>query len=174
MRYVRTLLTLLALTPCALAAQEEAGHIGLVAGRADWDLNGTGHDVVYGLRVGAPINRNIGWEINVSYFHPDQNAGPSHFFIPELQLQLRHTWNRFTPFLGVGAGAAIDKPEDRRILGVDQDIPAETDFAPSFSLGARYQLLDGLSLQAEGRLHGIEADFDGTVTELTGGLVFLL
>src|SRR5689334_14976967 len=116
MRNVSRLLVLILLTaPTALRAQE-SGHIGLAVGAANWDLSGTGQDVVYGLRVGSPITQYIGWELNVSYFHPTQDFGQSHFIIPELQFQLAKAFSGFTPYLGLGAGASIDKPEDQEIL----------------------------------------------------------
>jgi hypothetical protein len=171
---VLVLLLLLLAAPSALRAQEESGHVSLVAGVANWDLAGTGQDVVYGLRVGSPINSNIGWELNASYFHAEDEDAPgaTHVFIPELQFQLAHAFSGFTPFVGLGAGASIQKREDEEVLpGFDQEFDAVIDFAPSASLGARIRIVDGLALQAEGRLHGIEADFTGTVVEITGGVV---
>ena len=60
-----------------------------------------------------------------------------------------------------------DSLRDVRMALLDADV----NFAPSASLGARIRIVEGLALQAEGRLHGIEPDFAGTVMEITGGVV---
>jgi hypothetical protein len=162
---------LLAIPPNA-QAQEESGHISLGGGYANYDLNGVGDTGIFTLRVGAPVASTFGWEVSLSYLKPGEEDAKANLFLPEIQLQLMKAFGRLTPYLGIGAGAAIAASDDIEIGGIEFEGTTETDFAPSGSLGGRVALTESVGLFAEGRLHGIEIDFTGTIAELVGGLNF--
>ena len=168
------LAALLAAAPVGAQGQDlESGHIALGGGYGSYDLNGTGSTGIFTLRVGAPVAPSFGWEIAVSYLSPgDGDVVNVNMFLPELQLQLMKAFGKFTPYLGIGAGASIMTTGPFTVAGVEFDGETEIDFAPSASLGARAGLTDSVGLFAEGRIHGIEIDFTGTVAELVGGLSF--
>ena len=167
-----TLALLTLVLPFNASAQVEgAAHAAVVVGLASYDLSGTGSTVIYGVRIGAPIRPRLGGELALSYLNPGEGDEAHHFIIPELQLQLEGAWRALRPYVGLGAGVSIDVPEDREILpGIERDTRYE--FAPSGSLGTRIQVSEAVSVQIEGRLHGIEATFTGSVAELVGGIGF--
>jgi hypothetical protein len=162
---------LLALPLCA-QAQEEAGHILLGGGYASYDLAGTGDTGIFTVRLGAPLAPTFGWEVALSYLRPGEEDAKARLFLPELQLQLMKAFGRFTPYLGIGAGVAIATSDDIEVGGIEFEGTTESDFAPSGSLGGRVRLTESVGLFAEGRLHGIEIDFTGTIAEIVGGLSF--
>ena len=172
-RWSLALFALFAL-PAGARAQSpfESGHAAVLVGVASYDLSGTGTTAIYGLRVGSPIRPHLSWELGLSYLHPAQQGGDTtHVFLPELQLQLEGTWGAVRPYLGLGAGVAIDAPgEDDDPLGFERE--TRTSFAPSGAGGIRVDVAESVALQVEGRLHGIEADFTGTISELVGGISF--
>ena len=156
--------------PFGAQAQEEAGHVSLGGGWASYDLNGTGDTGIFTLRAGAPIAPNFGWEIALSYLRPGEEDAKAHLFLPEVQLQLMKAFSRFTPYVGIGVGAAIAASDDVEIGGVEFEGTTDTEFSPSGSLGTRIGLAESVGLFVEGRLHGIEIDFTGTIAELVAGL----
>jgi hypothetical protein len=152
--------------PAATAAQANTTHISVMAGVAEYDLSGVETSPIYAIRYAGPLHPNLLVEGSLGYIRTDQQFGASDLFLPEVQVQLNGTWGRFSPYLGVGAGIAYDRP--RGATGVDSDL----DFAPAFSVGARVRVAQDVGIRVDGRLHGIEADFTGTVSALTGGIAF--
>lgn len=146
----------------ALAAAQEASHVSVMAGVTEFDLSGVGTTGIYAVRADVPVWPNLLLEGSLSYARLDQQFGRSDLFIPEAQVQLQGTWGRFSPYVGLGGGAAVDVPQD-------DALETDTDFAPSVAAGARVAVAMGVGVRVEGRIHGIEADFTGTVSELTAG-----
>ena len=153
------------LLPSAADAQHSRTHVSVMAGVTEYDLSGVHTSGIYALRLAAPWHPNLLVEGSLSYVRTEQDFGESDLFLPEVQAQLQGTWARFSPYVGIGAGAAFDLPKD-------EDLETDTDFAPVFSVGARVAVAQGVGVRIDGRLHGIEADFTGTVSELTGGFTF--
>lgn len=152
--------------PTTVAAQHHGPHASIMAGAAEYDLSGVNTSPVYAVRAAVPLRRNVLMEGSFSYVPTAQQFGKSHLLLPEVQAQLQGTWGRFSPYLGLGGGVAIDLPEE------DTGAEDEVDFAPSFSVGLRVTMAPGVGLRADGRLHGIGADFAGGVSELTAGFTF--
>lgn len=152
--------------PSAAAAQHDRTHVSVMAGVAEYDLSGVNTSAIYALRAAMPWHPNLLLEGSLSYVRTSQQFGESDLFLPELQAQLQGTWGRFSPYLGLGAGVAIDLPAEE--TGVRDDV----EFASAFSVGVRVGVAEGVGLRVDGRVHGIEPDFTGTVSELTGGLTF--
>lgn len=147
--------------PAAVAAQTE---VALMAGASEYDLSGVSTSPIYAVRVSGALHPNLLVEGGVSYIGTEQQFGEAALFIPELQAQLQGTWGRFRPYLGLGAGVAIERPDE------DTGVEGEVDFSPSAALGVRLDLTPGVGLRIDGRLHGIEADFTGTVSALTAAI----
>ncbi|MBW3535369.1 MAG: porin family protein [Gemmatimonadetes bacterium] len=152
--------------PAAASAQHDRTHASLMAGITEFDLSGVGTTGIYALRAAMPWHENLLVEGSLSYARTGQQFGSTDLFLPEIQAQLQGTWRRLSPYLGLGAGVAIDRPSG------PTDGPTDVDFAPAFSVGVRVGVARGVGVRIDGRLHGIEADFTGTVSELTGGLMF--
>ena len=58
---------------------------------------------------------------------------------------------------------AIDAPEE-------EALDREVDLATSVAVGAIVALTERVGLRVDGRLHGIEIDYTGTVSGITAGL----
>lgn len=157
------------LLPAGLSAQHDRGHASLMFGVTEYDLSGVSTSPIYAIRVAGPLRRNLLIEGSLGYVRTEQDSGDSDLFLPEVQAQIQGTWDRFSPYLGLGAGIAIDKPRDD-----DELFERETDvdFAPAFSAGVKVRLTRGVGVRIDGRLHGIEPDFAGTVSALTGGFTY--
>lgn len=152
--------------PAAASAQHDRTHVSVMAGITEFDLSGTGTTGIYAIRAAMPWYDHLLVEGSLGYARTGQQFGSSDLFLPEVQAQLQGRWRRLSPYVGLGAGAAIDLPSAQS--GVADDV----DFAPSFSAGFRLGVAPGVGIRVDGRLHGIGADFVGTVSALTGGLTF--
>jgi hypothetical protein len=109
-----------------------------------------------------PVYPNLLVEAGLSYARRGHDPRFGDLFIPGIQVQLQGLSDRFNPYVGMGAGMTVER----------RDGPVEDDlsFAPSFSLGVRTAIADGVGLRVEGRLHGVGANFRGVYSEITGGL----
>jgi hypothetical protein len=146
--------------PVAATAQT---HVSLTAGFTEYDLSGVNTGGIYAARIAAPVHPNLLVEGGISYVATEQQFGDAALFIPELQAQLQGSWGRFSPYLGLGAGLAVERPDE------DSGFDGETDFSPSVALGLRIAVNPKVGFRLDGRLHGIEADFVGTVSALSAG-----
>jgi hypothetical protein len=147
--------------PVSAAAQT---HVSLMAGVSEYDLSGVNTSPLYAVRVAGPVHTNLLVEGGLSYIATEQQFGDAALFIPEAQAQLQGIWGRFRPYVGLGAGLAIERPDD------DTGVEGEIDFSPSAALGVRIDLTPKVGIRLDGHLHGIEADFVGTVSALTAGI----
>lgn len=155
---------LVLVTPAAATAQYDEGHVALLAGLSEYDIGRRGRTAIYALRADVPVYPTILMEAGFAYARPGILTA-NHLYLPEAQVQLQGTWDRYSPYVGLGAGAAVEVPAGS-FAGVD----AQVSFAPSFSTGVRVALATGAGLRLEGRIHGIGADFAGTIGAVTGGI----
>jgi hypothetical protein len=150
---------LLTLAPAGAAAQE----LALMAGRAEYDLSGVRTSNVWAVRWTDPVRSFLVTDWSVTYIHTRQQFGRSDFWLPESQFQVQGLWGAFAPYLGAGIGLAIDDPDD-------DALDTEVDLATSAAVGVRLAVAERIGLRVDGRLHGIEIDYTGTVAGLTAGV----
>lgn len=170
---VRTLFLLVPLLVCfeVAAAQDPSqqrpewyeGHVTLQAGVSVFDRSGVGATGVYALRADLPLYPSLLVEGGVSYARPGRDQGVGEVFVPGAQVQLQATSGQFSPYVGLGAGVTVEKPEDGGAT--------DSSFSPSFATGVRIALSDGAGLRVEGRLNAVGADFQGVYSEMTMGLI---
>ena len=85
--------------------------------------------------------------------------------MPEGQVQLVLPFTAFSPYMGLGAGAAFDlRPEDGG--------GTQADLTISGSLGIKAWFGQQFGGQVEFRARGVGADFGGTSSEYTLGLIW--
>jgi len=156
--------------PSAAMAQRDSAHdrthVSVMAGITEYDLSGVDQSAIYALRLAVPWHPNLLVEGSLGYVRTEQQFGRTDLFLPELQAQLQGRWGSFSPYVGLGAGLAIDLPKG------DTGVNDSMNFAPSFAAGLRVDVAPGVGVRVDGRIHGIEADFTGTVSALTAGLTF--
>jgi hypothetical protein len=167
LRSATLLAALLAVSvPAASRAQsvESRPSVSLNAGAFQFDLSGTGTAPMLALRGDMPLSRHFLAEGSISAARPTQQFGATTFIAPEAQVQaqLPLAGGRVAPYLGAGAGLAIDVRNkgyigDRSILTV------------SGATGLRYWLTDQLGLRGELRVRGIGTRFEGSAAEWTLG-----
>jgi hypothetical protein len=153
-------LVMIGVAPVAATAQT---HVSLMAGFTEYDLAGVNSGGFYAARVATALHPNLLIEGGVSYVATEQQFGDAALFIPELQAELQGTWGRFSPYLGLGAGLAVERPDE------DTGVEGHTDFSPSIALGVRIAVNPQVGVRLEGRVNGIEPDFIGTVSALSAG-----
>jgi hypothetical protein len=171
LRFALALATVLATgLPVAAQAQSAALEsmrpaVSVNAGAFQFDLSGTGTAPMIAGRAELPVNRYFIAEAGLLAARPEQQFGAkSTFLAPELQLQLQAPLadGRIAPYLGAGAGLAMDLRNSR--YGGNQ-----TDPTISGATGVRYWLTDALGLRAELRVRGIGSGFAGSAAEWTLG-----
>ena len=144
--------------------------VSLAAGAFQFDLSGTGTAPMVAARAEWPLSRFFLAEGGLVVARPKQQfGGTTTFFVPEAQLQaqLPLAGGRVAPYLGVGAGYAIDR-RTSAFGGTRSD--------PTFSAatGARYWVTDQLGLRAELRVRGVGSGFGGSAAEWTLGTAWRL
>lgn len=149
-------------TPQQSTPQWYDGHVTVSAGATVFDHSGSGTTGIYTLRGDWPLYPAILLEGGVGYARRNGAGGVGNVFLPDLQAQLQGTSGPFSPYVGLGAGLAIESRTNGSGSGVW--------FSPSFSAGLRVALTQGAGLRFEARLHGVGADFAGLYSEITGGL----
>ena len=136
--------------------------VSITVGVSQFDLSGTGNAAVIAGRMEHPMTRAFLLEGGVAMLFPKQEFGArTGLFIPELGAQLQLP-ARVAPYLGVGAGAAIDR---RR----DQDGGTRVDPTLSGAAGVRAWATDRLALRAELRVRGIGTQLASSAAEWTVG-----
>ena len=103
--------------PMAAQAQSAAFEsmrpaVSVNAGAFQFDLSGTGTAPMIAGRAELPLNRYLLAEGGLSVARPEQQfGGTTTFFVPEAQIQaqLPLADGRVAPYLGLGAGYAIDR-----------------------------------------------------------------
>ena len=161
-------LALIALAPAAPLTAQEAPprHVSINTGLFQFDLSEDGYAPMLALRGASPISQVLLLELAFLAARPEQQFGQrSTFLVPEAQVQLVLPFERFVPYMGLGAGAAFDL-QDSDLGGT------QTDFTISGSLGAKFWLNDGMGIQGEFRARGVDVDFTGSSSEYTLGLIW--
>ena len=144
--------------------------LSLAAGAFQFDLSGTGTAPMVAARAELPLNRYLLAEGGLVVARPKQQfGGTTTFFVPEAQIQAQAplAGGRVAPYLGVGAGYAIDR-RTSAFGGTRSD--------PTFSAatGVRYWLTDQLGLRGELRVRGVGSGFGGSAAEWTLGTAWRL
>ena len=144
--------------------------VSLAAGVFQFDLSGTGTAPMVAARVELPLNRYFLAEGGLAVARPKQQfGGKTTFFVPEVQIQAQAPLaaGRVAPYLGVGAGYAIDR-RTSTFGGTRSD--------PTFSAatGVRYWVTDQLGLRGELRVRGVGTGFGGSAAEWTLGTAWRL
>jgi hypothetical protein len=133
------------------------------AGVSQYDLSGTGTAPMGALRADYPLDHVLLVEGGVSVARPDQQFGQTTtFVVPEVGLQLQLP-RRLAPYLGIGAGAAID-------FRGDASGGTQSDPTVSGAAGLRAWLTDQVGLRGELRVRGIGTGFEGAAAEWTFGV----
>ncbi len=144
--------------------------VSVNAGAFQFDLSGTGTAPMIAGRAELPLNRYLLAEGGLSVARPEQQfGGTTTFFVPEAQIQaqLPLAEGRVAPYIGLGAGYAIDR-RTSAFGGTRSD--------PTFSAatGVRYWVTDALGLRAELRVRGVGTSFAGSAAEWTLGTAWRL
>jgi hypothetical protein len=150
-------------------AQEDAQppHFAVVAGIFQYDLSGTGIAPMLAFRGTAPLTTVLTLEGGLLAARPGQQFGSTTtMLVPEAQVQLTLPFDRVTPYMGLGAGAAFDF-RGTEFGGIENFLSI------SGALGIRGFLRDGLGVQAEFRGRGLGFDFTGSSAEYTIGVIWL-
>ena len=146
------------------AGEAKAQSIAVSSGVLNYDLSGTGNTASIAVTVDRAIIGNWLAEGGLTYARPTQQfRDRTNFFLPEAQVQYQFPIGRFAPFVGGGAGAAIDIRDE--LFG-----GTRTDLALSAGGGVRATLTETLGLRGDFRLRGIGSHFSGSVAELRGGI----
>lgn len=133
-----------------------------------YDLTRAGEARMIALRVERPLTRHVIAEGGIAYAHPLLQSGErTHYWIPELQVQVQRPMGILAPYLGIGGGAAWDTRDTQRSF---QDTRPTWD--PTFSAagGVRARFTDVVGARAELRVRAIGGEFAGSSTEWTVGL----
>ena len=149
----------------SLWAQESARwDVGVAASIVNYDLSGVGTTPGVVVRASRDLTPHVVLEARGLFARPDQQSGPSTFLAPEAQVQYRWNVARFTPYVGAGAGFAMNKS------------PVRTAWDPtiSFAAGTGIRLTERVALTGELRLRGVETRFTGTTAEWATGLAWRL
>jgi hypothetical protein len=139
--------------------------VSMSGGAFAYDLSGTGTVPMLAVRAELPLTRFTLVEGGLTAARPDQQFGArTTFLAPEaqLQLQLPLAGGRVAPYLGAGAGAALDF-RGRQFGGTQADLTA------SAAGGLRAWLTEQVGLRAEMRVRGIGRGFTGSAAEWTLG-----
>ena len=136
--------------------------LSVSAGASQFDLSGTGTSAMAAVRIASPVTRLLIIEAGASLARPAQQFGDTTtLIIPEIAAQLQIP-GRFAPFVGIGAGAAIDA-RPSAVGGT------RTSATFSGAVGARYGISSRLGGIGELRVRGIGENFGGSTAEWTLG-----
>lgn len=134
-------------------AQESAppAHVLIQTGLFDFELDGDGYAPMLAARAVVPVATVLMLEGSVLAARPGQDFATTTLLIPEAQVQLVLPFVRLVPYIGLGAGAAIDFR--------DSDAGGRRSFATfSGAVGAKYWLRETFGAQLEYRARGIGSD----------------
>lgn len=138
----------------AAVAQESAPptHLVLQTGLFQYDLVGDGYSPMLAARLVMPVATVLMFEGSLLAARPGQDFGETTtLLIPEGQVQLVLPFERIVPYLGIGAGAAIDLRSS--------EAGGRQSFATfSGSVGIKYWINSALGTQIEYRARGIGSD----------------
>jgi hypothetical protein len=139
-------------------------NVGVAAVGVQYDLSGVGNAPGVAIRASRDLTPHLVLETRGLLAWPDQQSGPSTFFVPEAQLQYRWNVARFSPYVGGGGGVAMVKSPFR----------TEWDSTLSVSAGTGVRLSERVGITGELRLRGIEPRFTGSTAEWSLGMAWRL
>lgn len=127
-------------------------HLIVQTGLFQFDLNGDGYSPMMAGRLVLPISTVLMMEGSLLAARPGQDFGETTtLLIPEAQVQLVLPFARLVPYIGLGAGAALDLRSS--------EAGGRKSFATySGSVGGKYWLRKTLGFQVEYRTRGIGSD----------------
>lgn len=156
----------LVLTPALAVAQPSSGRsavdgIEVMTGLMSYDLQGTGTTAPYTIRGTKSLTRGLALDVGTTMIYPDLQFGSSSLVLPEVGVTYSFLSGRFRPFVGGGAGVAIQ----------NADALDERRWRTSLTAGggARFLLSDRLYAIGEMRLRGM-SDFSASTAEWLGGI----
>lgn len=139
-------------------AARTAPAVGVTAGILEFDLAGTGTRMFVGARAQIPLTPLLLLEPGATYMSYRERglaqATRHHIWFPEAQIQAQMAMGALRPYLGIGAGVALESVEGQRF----------TEVTLSAALGARLPIAERLQLGAEVRLRGVDP-FTGSTSE---------
>jgi len=147
-------------SPAKAEAQDAGRFVGVVAGKSQYDLSGTGTASIVGVRLGTQIHPYLSLEAGVSHLrYRSQGEEWTRHLFPEIQLQLLRSSGALRPYLGIGAGAS------QRSYGEVSSF----DLTLSTAAGVRVPLGSGMEAQAELRVRAVDP-WVGTTADWSVGL----
>ena len=153
-----------AAAPASLWAQDASRwDVGVAGSVVQYDLSGVGNAPGVVVRASRDLTPHVVFEARGLLAWPEQQSGPSTFFVPEVQLQYRWNVARFSPYVGGGGGFARNSS------------PFRTDWDTTLSLaaGTSVRLTEQMAVTGELRLRGVDR-FAGSTAEWTAGLAWRL
>jgi hypothetical protein len=145
--------------PAGAAAQVPAGPVlSATAGVMQYDLAGTGSRAFAGARAQIPLTALLLVDLGAIYInyrpHGEAEAPRSHIWFPEVQLQVVTAFGAVRPYLGAGAGVALESVAGERF----------TEATLSGAVGARLPIMDRIVGGAEVRIRAVNP-FVGTTAD---------
>jgi hypothetical protein len=156
----------LSVAAAPLAAQSDSTRMPTFyvgGGVSQFDLSGTGTAPLFVANAAWELRRVFLLEAGTSVARLDQDVGTTTLLIPGGQVQAQGRIGNLRPYIGLGAGVALDV-RDEAYGGWN------TEPAVSASAGLRLWFKRWLALRAELRLQGIGTGFEGAVAEWHAGL----
>lgn len=151
-----------------LQAQEPRSptHLSLTAGVFQFEMEDHGVTPMVGVRGASALVDALVLEVGLLAARPEQNVGHRKtFLVPEAQLQLTLPFTRFVPYMGLGAGAAIE-------VDAQQAGDLVTDLTYSGSVGLKAWLNERIGGLTEFRVRGLGIDFAQGAVEYSVGMVW--
>jgi hypothetical protein len=136
----------------------------IAAGMTHYDFEQSGSAPFFSFLTNYVLSDLSAAEFGIGYARPEQPWGHSDLWVLDGQFQLRWPVGRFTPFVGMGAGIALDRP-----VG-DVEVARRTDATFTIGAGVRAWLDDRTRVRTDLRYRGIGPTFDRTAFEWTIGL----
>ena len=150
--------------PASSWAQEASRwDVGIGAAVVQYDLAGVGNAPGFVVRASRDLTPHVVLEARGLLAWPEQQSGPSTFFVPEVQLQYRWNVARFSPYVGGGGGFARTSSPFR----------SDWDTSLSLAAGTAIRLTERAALIGELRLRGVDR-FAGSTAEWTAGMAWRL
>jgi len=142
-----------------LSAQTNGLHLVASAGRAPFDLSGTGTGTLGALELDIPVTSFLIIEPGVRYFKYDSQSNQSiSHLLTEISLQLQIPVTFFNPYFGVGTG-----------FSTIVDGRNATNLTLHAALGVRIRLQPKWKVRTEARLRSIDP-WIGNTFDLTIGI----
>jgi hypothetical protein len=146
--------------PLSVVGQEVDRWVGLVSGVSWYDLDARGSGPMVAVRVDLPITPGLRVEPGLGYLGYREESGERvHQLLPEFQLQLQLTGERFRPFLGGGLGASWER-------GPEGDL---SELTVSGGGGLRVLLSPDWRMTGEARFRGV-GPWGGSMSDLLIGI----